>query len=68
MPDDLHAGWELTGQFDKNLNPLTDEGYLIFTPDYEANEETLVALVYYKNKYYMSNQLTLINRVDAKND
>lgn len=68
LPDDLHAGWELTGQFDKNLNPLTDEGYLIFTPDYEANEETLVALVYYKNKYYMSNQLTLINRVDAKND
>ena len=68
LPDDLHAGWELTGQFDKNLNPLTDEGYLIFTPDYEANEETLVALVYYKNKYYMSNQLTLINRVDAKNN
>ena len=68
LPDDLHAGWELTGQFDKNLNPLTDEGYLIFTPDYEVNEETLVALVYYKNKYYMSNQLTLINRVDAKND
>lgn len=68
LPDDLHAGWELTGQFDKNLNPLTDEGYLIFTPDYEANEETLVALIYYKNKYYMSNQLTLINRVDAKND
>lgn len=68
LPDDLHAGWELTGQFDKNLNPLTDEGYLIFTPDYEANEETLVALVYYKNKCYMSNQLTLINRVDAKND
>ena len=68
LPDELQAGWELTGQFDKNLNPLTDEGYLIFTPDYEANEETLVALVYYKNKYYMSNQLTLINRVDAKND
>lgn len=68
LPDDLHAGWELTGQFDKNLNPLTDDGYLIFTPDYEANDETLVALVYYKNKYYMSNQLTLINRVDAKND
>lgn len=68
LPDDLHAGWELTGQFDKNLNPMTDDGYLIFTPDYEANEETLVALVYYKNKYYMSNQLTLINRVDAKND
>lgn len=68
LPDDLHAGWELTGQFDKNLNPLTDDGYLIFTPDYEVNDETLVALVYYKNKYYMSNQLTLINRVDAKND
>lgn len=68
LPDDLHAGWELTGQFDKNLNPLTNDGYLIFTPDYEANDETLVALVYYKNKYYMSNQLTLINRVDAKND
>ena len=68
LPDELQAGWELTGQFDKNLNPLTDEGYLIFTPDYEVNEETLVALVYYKNKYYMSNQLTLINRVDAKND
>ena len=68
LPDDLHAGWELTGQFDKNLNPMTDDGYLIFTPDYEANDETLVALVYYKNKYYMSNQLTLINRVDAKND
>ena len=68
LPDDLHAGWELTGQFDKNLNPLTDEGYLIFTPNYEVNEEILVALVYYKNKYYMSNQLTLINRVDAKND
>lgn len=68
LPDDLHAGWELTGQFDKNLNPLTDEGYLIFTPNYEVNEETLVALVYYKNKYYMSNQLTLINRVDAKNN
>lgn len=68
LPDDLYAGWELTGQFDKNLNSLTDEGYLIFTPDYEVNEETLVALVYYKNKYYMSNQLTLINRVDAKND
>lgn len=68
LPDELQAGWELTGQFDKNLNPLTDEGYLIFTPNYEVNEETLVALVYYKNKYYMSNQLTLINRVDAKND
>ena len=68
LPDELQAGWELTGQFDKNLNPLTDEGYLIFTPDYEVNEETLIALVYYKNKYYMSNQLTLINRVDAKND
>ena len=68
LPDDLHAGWELIGQFDKNLNPLTNDGYLIFTPDYEANDETLVALVYYKNKYYMSNQLTLINRVDAKND
>ena len=68
LPDDLHSGWELTGQFDKDLNPMTDDGYLIFTPDYEANDETLVALVYYKNKYYMSNQLTLINRVDAKND
>lgn len=68
LPDDLHAGWELTGQFDKNLNPMTDDGYLIFTPDYEANDETLIALIYYKNKYYMSNQLTLINRVDAKND
>lgn len=68
LPDDLHSGWELTGQFDKDLNPMTDDGYLIFTPDYEANDETLVALVYYKNKYYMSNQLTLINRIDAKND
>lgn len=69
LPDELHAGWELIGQFGVNqdkLNPLTEEGNLLFTPNYDINDETLIALIYYKNKYYMSNELTLVNKNNAK--
>lgn len=59
IPSELQSGWELieTG--------VTDDGYLVFSPDFTKDSETLVALIYYKEKYYVSNELVMINQVDA---
>lgn len=64
IPSELQSGWELIGGFEKE-GTVSDEGYLIFTPDYTKDSETLVALIYYKEKYYVSNELVMINQVDA---
>lgn len=59
IPSELQSGWELieTG--------ITDDGYLVFSPDFTKDSETLVALIYYKEKQYVSNELVMINQVDA---
>lgn len=61
IPSELQSGWEMieTG--------VTEEGYLVFSPDFTKDSETLVALIYYKEKYYVSNELTMVNQVDATN-